>query len=123
MKVRLIERLKRFESGDTPALGDDLLHHLRLLFNTRTGSTLSNWKYGFRDINDLALESRAVEQTVKEEIVRVIREFEPRLSNVTVTSVTDESSHQFNFEITAEVFDNALRFRAEVNDNGLLSID
>jgi len=72
---------------DPSVLLDDVLRHLRDLFNERQGSTPTRPDYGMMDINSLAHRFPQTISTLRAEIKRQIETFEPRLSDVAVRHV------------------------------------
>ncbi len=89
---RLLERIMTEArqdqiSVDPSALLDDVLGHLRDLFNVRQGSVPARPDYGMMDVNGVAHLFPEAIAILRAEIKRQIDTFEPRLSDVSVRHV------------------------------------
>lgn len=89
---RLSERARAGTKADTlavdpSALLEDVLGHLRELFNVRQGSVPIRPDYGMPDFNDVIHAFPAAAEILRAEIVRQIEKFEPRLDDFTVRYV------------------------------------
>jgi len=72
---------------DTSLLLEDLLDHLRELFNVRQGSVPIRADYGMPDFNDVIHQFPDAIDILRAEIARQIEKFEPRLKDVAVRHV------------------------------------
>ena len=72
---------------DASALLEDVLGHLRELFNVRQGSVPIRPDYGMPDFNDVVHEFPDAIDVLRAEITRQITKFEPRLKDVAVRHV------------------------------------
>lgn len=89
---RLRERIMgddaaRRVATDPSSMLDDVLQHLRELFNVRQGSVPARPDYGMVDINGVIHRFPDAIGILRTEIRRQIEEFEPRLSDVSVRHV------------------------------------
>lgn len=86
---RLLERIAGGTSGerigfDPSVLLEDVLCHLRDLFNVRQGSVPTRPDYGMMDINGVIHQFPDAIPILRLEIKRQIEAFEPRLTHVAV---------------------------------------
>lgn len=72
---------------DPSALLDDVLTHLRDLFNVRQGSVPARPDYGMMDINGVVHRFQEAIPVLRGEIKRQIETFEPRLTDIVVRHV------------------------------------
>lgn len=79
--------LRRQRAGDPSAVLDDVLAHLRDLFNTRQGSVPIRPDYGMLDINDLIHRFPDAIEMLRVHIRQQVSTFEPRLCEVAVRHV------------------------------------
>lgn len=63
--------------------------HLQRLLNARYGGSLSSPAYGLLDFNDAAMGTADITRRIGIDIQRVVEAFEPRVTVVTVTRVSD----------------------------------
>lgn len=104
---RLSERARAGAKADSlavdpSALLEDVLGHLRELFNVRQGSVPIRPDYGMPDFNDVIHAFPAAAEILRAEIVRQIEKFEPRLDEVTVRYVpSPERPLSMIFQIAA----------------------
>ncbi|GAN77176.1 type VI secretion system baseplate subunit TssE [Acidisphaera rubrifaciens] len=125
---RLLERVRsgRAEARttiDTSVLMDDVLRHLRELFNVRRGSVPIRPDYGMPDINDLIHLMPDAIDILGTELRRQIIAFEPRLRDVTVRHVPSEDRpDSLTYAISAALDVDGRRERmaveTQIGDNG-----
>jgi type VI secretion system protein len=109
-KVRLLERMRDAEAGRPGPYQDSAVlssigGYLAKLLNTHQGSVLQDPSYGIPDIN-LLTSSFGLEQKrdLEEILSRVITGYEPRLKNVEVTYMPDDSRPLIiSFRISGEL--------------------
>jgi type VI secretion system protein len=129
---RLLERFAYWEAGSKrtslpqqEVLIESVTQYLRRILNARQGSVLIDPKFGVPDFTNVG--SGGLEQgslnDISTEISRMISRYEPRISDVKVTIVKEESSAlALNFNIHCNInLDNqvhAIRLQATVGGNG-----
>jgi len=122
--------LGRLESGAT-ARGEDataaIAAHLRALLNTRLGSAPTAPAYGVIDFTDLVYAFPYSISTLTASIRATILAFEPRLKNVNVRHLPDESDAlMLKLEISGQLADAkeraTLRFKTEVSPSGQVTL-
>lgn len=112
---------------DVSALLEDILGHLRELFNVRQGSVPIRLDYGMKDFNDAAYRFPDTLLLICNEIRRQIVTFEPRLRDVTVRhlAMPDEPLKLvFSVVATVGLADCAQRvsMETEVSANGFIRL-
>ena len=100
-------------TGDFEQIRESVRRHLNWLLNTRRsrGTELDDiptlkgtiLDYGLPDPASLSLDETAVQQEFAERIQEAIRLFEPRLTDVTVSPVTDGSTLAFRVRAVLDV--------------------
>lgn len=125
---RLLERVRSGRSEartgiDISVLTDDVLRHLRELFNVRRGSVPTRLDYGMPDINDLIHLMPDAIDILGTELRRQIIAFEPRLRDVTVRHVPSEDRpDSLTYAISAALDVDGRRERmaveTQIGDNG-----
>jgi type VI secretion system protein len=109
------------------ALLEDVLDHLRELFNVRQGSVPIRTDYGMSDFNDMVRQFPDALLELRGEIRRQIVAFEPRLKDVVVRHVPmPEEPLKLVFSVTATLTlpDRSQRvvMETEVGDNGFIRL-
>jgi type VI secretion system protein len=97
--------LSRISSGN-PSLPDEersILGHLQSLLNTRQGDAPCVPGYGVIDFADVVHGFPGTILQLSKSIRATILEFEPRLKNVMVRHVPDETLLTLRFEISAQL--------------------
>ena len=100
-------------------------NHLRALLNTRQGSAPAVPGYGMVDFTDLMHTFPKGIPTLAAAIRATILEYEPRLKNVSVRHIPDESPWLLKFEIVGQLADGSrttLKFRTEVSPSGQVNV-
>ncbi len=128
---RLSERITRgTETGavglDPSVLLEDVLGHLRELFNVRQGSVPIRPDYGMPDINDVVHEFPDAIEILRTEIRHQLEKFEPRLSEVAVRHVpSPDRPLSLVFRITASLLvagAGRVTMETEVGSDGLVRV-
>jgi type VI secretion system protein len=129
---RLRERIMGDETArriatDPSALLDDVLRHLRELFNVRQGSVEIRPDYGMVDINGVIHNFPDGIGVLRAEIRRQIETFEPRLRDVAVRHVpTEDNVLHLVFSVSATLTlsekTQRIALEAEVGDNGFIRV-
>jgi type VI secretion system protein len=129
---RLRERIMGDETArriatDPSALLDDVLRHLRELFNVRQGSVSARPDYGMVDINGVIHNFPDGIAVLRAEIRRQIESFEPRLRDVAVRYVpTEDNALRLVFSVSATLTlgekTQRIALEAEVGDNGFIRV-
>lgn len=109
------------------ALLEDVLDHLRELFNVRQGSVPIRTDYGMSDFNDMVRQFPDALLELRGEIRRQIVAFEPQLKDVVVRHVPmPEEPLKLVFSVTATLTlpDRSQRvvMETEVGDNGFIQL-
>ena len=101
--------LSRLKSGDahTSRRGDpvqEVTEHLRMLFNTRKGESVSAPGFGIMDFNDIIHTFPSAIERMQQSLRQAIQEYETRLKNVVVLHVPDElDPTSLKFEVSAHL--------------------
>ena len=129
---RLMRRVANGESKgrlvvEPSAMLEDILDHLRDLFNVRQGSVPIRLDYGMSDFNDIVHQFPDALIVIRNEIRRQIVAFEPRLHDVTVRHVpTPDNPLKLVFSVVATLAlpDRAQRvmMETEVGENGMIRL-
>jgi type VI secretion system protein len=99
----------RLESGDVHASRrvdpvGEVVQHLRVLFNTRKGEAAAAPGFGIMDFNDIIHTFPSAIERMQQSLRQAIQEYEPRLRNVAVLHVPDESDPTgLRFEVSAQL--------------------
>ena len=104
-----------------------LHYHLRNMFNVRKGSVMILDDYGMPDFNDIVADFPNAIKVIRGVIRDLIRKFEPRMKQVSVTHVIDESRPlDLFFRVKAELhLENEkvpLVFETVVGDGGAVKV-
>src|SRR5215831_11241685 len=81
---------------------DSIIEHLRVLLNSRRGSSPAAPDFGIPDFSDLVHAFPGAVQTLQRGIRETILAFEPRLKQVTVKHVPSDDPLTLRYEITAQ---------------------
>lgn len=96
--------------------------HLGKMLNTRAGSVQTLPDYGLPDFNDSRRSLHDVLMDSRRAIERFVQRYEPRLSDVTVNILEDESSLKLKFQIQGVLVDGgksySVEFDAHLKVNG-----
>ena len=100
----LLSRLDATGLRATRALDehDSIVEHLRVLLNSRRGSSPATPDYGIPDFSDLVHTFPGAIQVLQRAIRETILAFEPRLKQVIVKYVPSEDPLTLRYEITAQ---------------------
>jgi type VI secretion system protein len=83
---------------------EEVTQHLRVLFNTRKGESVSAPGYGIMDFNDIIYTFPSAIERMQMSLRQAIQEYEPRLKNVVVLHVPDELDPiSLKFEVSAHL--------------------
>lgn len=130
----LLERIDNPELSTSRALevdpskvSESVINHLRNMFNVRKGSVMILEDYGMPDFNDIVADFPNAIKVIRGVIRDLIRKFEPRMKQVSVTHVIDESRPlDLFFRVKAELhLDNEkvpLVFETVVGDGGAVKV-
>jgi type VI secretion system protein len=129
---RLLERILTGDDRtrielDPSAVLQDVLDHLRELFNVRAGSVPTRPDYGMPDFNDVVHEFPDALATLRAAIQRQIVLFEPRLREVGVRHVpTPERPLGLVFSVTALLAlpgrEHRVTVETEVSEDGIIRL-
>ena len=112
---------------DPGKVSESVINHLRNMFNVRRGSVMTLDDYGMPDFNDIVTDFPNAIKVIRGVIRDSIRNFEPRLKQVSVTHVVDES-HPLDlfFRVKAELHLEGekvpLVFETVVGDSGAVKV-
>lgn len=103
--------------GKTPheRLVASVAAHLSKMLSTRAGSVQTLPDYGLPDFNDSRRSLHDVLVDSCRAIETFVQRYEPRLSDVTVNMLEDESSLKLKFRIQGMLFDGRKRYSVEFN--------
>ena len=106
--------LSRLGSGDgalapPPELQESIVHHLRVLLNTRRGEGVTVPDFGLVDFTDLAHQFPAAVQTLQQSIRATLQQYEPRLKNVVVRHTQHDDPLVLRFEISGQLAERGAR--------------
>jgi type VI secretion system protein len=102
-----------------------VLEHLFCLLNTRRGDALATAGYGLPDIASLSGAFPAAAQWLRRDILHAISHYEPRLQEVTVTTVHSDSPTEVEFQIEGTLRDvpgRRVSFQIQVRHSGHVDI-
>lgn len=102
-------------SGKTPQerLVASVAAHLGKMLSTRAGSVQTLPDYGLPDFNDSRRSLHDVLMDSRRAIETFVQRYEPRLSDVTVNMLEDESSLKLKFRIQGVLSDGRNRYSVE----------
>ncbi len=119
--------LSRIAAGDTRPVDpvESISAHLRALLNTRRGDAMAS-DFGILDFNDVVHEFPGGIQQLAKSIRATVLQYEPRLKNVAVRHVPDESPLTLRFEISGQLAEGrsarTLRFATTVKPGGRVDV-
>ncbi len=121
--------LYRIASGASDApldLRESVLAHLRVLLNCRQGSAPCAPDLGMPDFSELAHAFPEAVHQLQRMVKATIETYEPRLRNVVVRQIPDESALQVRLEISAVAVDERgrgnLTFATTLGPGGQLNV-
>jgi len=120
--------LSRIGGRDTSPIDPvvSIAGNLRVLLNTRRGDSATTPDFGIIDFNDVVHEFPGGIQQLAKSIRATILQYEPRLKNVSVRHVADESMLTLRFEITGQLAvgrtARTLRFATTVKPGGRVDV-
>jgi type VI secretion system protein len=120
--------LSRIASGNLAPVDEEhsILGHLQSLLNTRQGDSPCVPGYGVIDFADVVHGFPGTVQQLSKCIRATILEFEPRLKNVTVRHIPDETLLTLRFEISAQLVrakgNRTLRVNTTVRPGGRVDV-
>ncbi len=133
--ITLLERLSRAARGeasrtlreDRPAVLRSVLLNLANILNTRVGSAAAQPDLGVPSPHELMQGYPGTVDDARKAIKACIVTYEPRLTNVVVTSLVDETGTlAIRFQVTAQLAGGTTRdpvsFRTAVTPDGILRI-
>ncbi|MCA9577111.1 MAG: type VI secretion system baseplate subunit TssE [Myxococcales bacterium] len=103
-----------------------VVEHLAILLNTRAGEAVTVPDFGLQDLTDLVHELPEGIHTIQQGMRNVILKYEPRLSNVSVRHLPDDSSLVLRFEVVARVKDSKrslIRLHTAMKSDGRFALD
>ncbi len=107
-------------------LSRSIVAHLEILLNTRAGESVTVPDYGLQDLTDVVNELPEGIHTIQQGIRAVILKYEPRLSNVSVRHLPDDSAFALRFEVVARVKDSKrslIRLQTAMQSDGRFAMD
>ncbi|MBL4829770.1 MAG: type VI secretion system baseplate subunit TssE [Aliivibrio sp.] len=128
MRIRLFERLSgntnnTDELSDSERMSLSIKNHVIQLLETHQGSALTVPDLGLPDINALHLSPHDAIHNVRREVERVVRTYEPRMSNTSVRYLGDINCPlHLSFSITGDIIvhgrQEKITFNTGVNNRG-----
>lgn len=109
-------------------VGEPVLTHLALLFNTRRGAIPHLPDYGLPDVSSFYSEYPASLGELRALIERLIKKYEPRLQNPKVRLIgkPEEKEFRASFLITGEIDEGEevarVRYRTTITSTGLAAV-
>lgn len=118
VSVSLLQRLEldgagvqRTDHSDDSAVLDSILSNLQLILNSRKGCCETRPDFGLSDFNATA-DYRSLFVSIARDVERQLRNFEPRLRNVSVQPVEDRTRPlEFVFHVNGELADDGRTVR------------
>ena len=105
---------------------ESIVAHLRDLLNTSVGDSPCAQGFGIIDFVDLVHDFPGAVQILQRSIRKTIREYEPRLQNVSVKAIDMDDPMMLSFEISARLTDDSrgglIRLRTEMNSAGRMEV-
>jgi type VI secretion system protein len=102
-----------------------VIHHLANMLNTRQGGSLTCPDYGIVELSEIVHDFPDAIGIMQRAIKNSIQTYEPRLKNVQVRHVKNESTHTMvlEFEITAQLHlpdgrKQSIRFATSMDEHG-----
>ncbi|CDG19882.1 conserved hypothetical protein (probable component of the SST VI cluster; lysozyme-related protein) [Xenorhabdus poinarii G6] len=123
----LFERIQGKSSGSSRqsrmrALLDSIKKHLNEVLNSRPGACQSAVELGVIDLNDATATSVDFKQNIEWAIEECIRNYEPRISAVSVSAIHDDSdplllSFHISAEISLDEINDLVEFSIQLDNN------
>lgn len=112
---------------DMTKVSRSVLRHLVQMLNTRRGSVQTLPDYGLPDFNDMALRFPDAIGEIKKEIKACVEKYEPRLRNVHIEHVPDETQplalrYEISATLTLENEKSNILFETTFNSMGKVSV-
>jgi len=109
-------------------VAESVLRHLERLLNVRQGSVLTRPDYGLPDISSLTRAHADANVEFRLAIKRALEDFEPRLSQITVSPESNEGDQlTLRFKITARLLFKGMTkpvyFRTRMDDDGKFRVE
>jgi type VI secretion system protein len=104
---------------------ESIVAHLRVLLNSRTGTSLTAPDYGVIDFNDIVHNLPDGVRYIQASLRETIQNHEPRLTNVNIRHLKTDDSLLLRFEITARLAGdplNVLRLHCRLYPGGMFAI-
>jgi len=108
---------------------DAVSKHLARILNTRQGSCLTCPDFGLIEVSELLFDFPDAIGIMQRSIKNTIQQYEPRLKNVQVRHIKNESMHEMmlHFEITGQIQmpdgrRQSLRFTTDVDPSGNVKV-
>ncbi len=116
--------LGRLTGEPGPGAEESILEHLRAVLNTRRGESLACPSLGLIDFADVAHDFPARAFELAEDIRAMIRRYEPRLENITVSPGTSDDPLRIVFEISAvrRGESRRIQIRTELSADGCVEV-
>ena len=121
--------LSRIAGNDPPPQDEvaRIVAHLRVLLNTRRGDAVTSPGFGVDDFSDLVHRFPEAISLLARSLRSTIPEFEPRLKNVSVRHIPDDSPFTLRFEILAQLAQprgaRSVRFTTTVRPGGHFDVE
>lgn len=118
----LLDRLGDPRRADTM---ESIVEHVRILLNSKAGSSATVPDYGIVDFTDVVHDIPASIHRLSDSIRATILTYEPRLRNVTVRFVPGTDPLQLNFEVAARLADDKrrmIRFATSLEAGGRFTV-
>jgi len=99
--------------------------NLRVLLNTKTGSSATVPDFGMADFTDIVHDVPGSVTKIQDSIRATIQAYEPRLRNVVVRFVPGEDPLRLNFEVSARLADDkrrSVRFETSLEAGGRFAV-
>ncbi|PHM73096.1 type VI secretion system baseplate subunit TssE [Xenorhabdus kozodoii] len=123
----LFERIQGKSTGSSRqsrmrALLDSIKKHLNEVLNSRPGGCQSAIELGVIDLNDATATSVDFKQSIERAIEECIRNYEPRISAVSVSAISDDSdplllSFHISAEISLDEINDLVEFSIQLDNN------
>ena len=120
----ILERLGKPSSRYSST--ESIVAHLRVLLNSRPGTSLTVPDYGVVDFNDVVHTLPDSIRNIQQSIRTTIETHEPRLKHVNVRYLRTDDSLLLRFEITARLAENpqnVIRLHSNMHLGGLFTVD
>ncbi|MBL9039466.1 MAG: type VI secretion system baseplate subunit TssE [Archangium sp.] len=121
----LLSRISTKEPARRSDVVESVLKHLQSLLNMRTGSAATVPGMGVPDFTDLVHDFPGSSMTLTQAIRATILAYEPRLKNVMVRHVPDDTPLVVRFEVSAQLVNEkntTIKFRTEFAPGGRINV-